>query len=143
MSPTVSIVMPCFNGAQWLGESIESVLSQDEVEIEVIVVNDGSGDNSGDLVNRYTRVDNRVRLIEQPRSGVSRARNIGTARARGQFLQYLDVDDVLEPATIAARVNALRSSNSDIACCRWQWWERDPMARFKAVQLSAVDSVRI
>ena len=86
MSPAVSIVILCFNGERWLPESIESVLSQGEVDFEIIVVNNGSDDDSSGLVKHYAKADPRVRLIVQPRSGVSRARNkVRRARADGSY----------------------------------------------------------
>ena len=93
VAPGISVVMPCYMQAQFLGEAIESVLGQAE-ESEIIVVNDGSPDDTTRVARRY---EGRVRLIEQENRGLAAARNRGFASARGDLFIPLDADDRLAP----------------------------------------------
>jgi glycosyltransferase involved in cell wall biosynthesis len=120
-SALVSVVIPCRNAAAWLSETLESVLTQERVDLEVIVVDDGSDDES---VRIARAAGPRVTVIAQAPLGVSAARNAGTRAARGAFLQYLDADDVLTPGTLAARVTLLDDSGADVALAPWTRWER-------------------
>lgn len=90
----VSIVIPCYNYAKFVGEAIESALRQKEKPAEIIVVNDGSTDGSLEIIRRYA---DKVRIIDQPNSGVAAARNNGIRAATQPFIVTLDADDVLEP----------------------------------------------
>jgi glycosyltransferase involved in cell wall biosynthesis len=120
--PTVSVVIPCRNAQAWVAETISSVVSQADLTIELIVVDDGSDDRSAEIATEAA--GGRLTLIRQPPSGVSRARNVGTAAASAPYLQYLDADDMLMPGTLAARVAALDASQADVAYCDWQRWQR-------------------
>jgi len=120
--PQVSVVIPCHNAERWVAETVASVVSQTGVSFELIVVDDGSDDRSAELASA-TAAGN-VTLIRQAASGVSRARNAGTAAASAPFVQYLDADDVLLPGTLAARVAVLDESHADVAYCDWQRWQR-------------------
>jgi glycosyltransferase involved in cell wall biosynthesis len=113
----VSVVIPCFNAARWIGETLESVMQQRLPDLEVIVVDDGSTDASADLVARDF---SSARLVRVPNGGASRARNLGTALASGGFIQYLDADDLLAPGKLEAQLGALVSSGADVAYGDWQ-----------------------
>jgi glycosyltransferase involved in cell wall biosynthesis len=101
----VSIIIPCRNGAAWLGEAIESCLGQTWRNLQVIVVDNGSSDASLDLARRYQ--SRAVAVFECARQGASAARNIGLAQARGDFIQFLDADDVLDADKIRLQVERL------------------------------------
>src|SRR5262245_3491041 len=117
----VSVIIPCWNSARWIVETLESVLDQQGVLTEVIVVDDGSDDETVNLVERHGR--GRARVVRQERGGVSRARNTGTAASSGAFVQYLDSDDVLARTdTLAARTAALEATGADVAYCDWVEW---------------------
>jgi glycosyltransferase involved in cell wall biosynthesis len=93
----VSVVIPAYNAAQYLGEALESCLAQTYPAVETIVVDDGSTDETAQVVTRYPQ----VRYFRQPNGGVSRARNCGVRHANGEFIQFLDADDILLPAKVA------------------------------------------
>jgi GT2 family glycosyltransferase len=118
---TVSVVIPCFNAARWIGETLESVFEQGLAECEVIVVDDGSTDDSAQVVSESFRS---VRLVRTANGGASRARNIGTRVARGNFIQYLDADDVLARGKLQTQLHALTDSNADVAY--GDWCAQDP-----------------
>ena len=102
-NPLVSVVIPCFNQAGYLGEAIESVLNQTYERIEVIVVNDGSTDDTTEVAASYPE----VALIVQENQGLSAARNRGLGNARGEMLLFLDADDRLLPGALSAGVACL------------------------------------
>ena len=103
IKPLVSVVIPVFNGEQYLAATIESVLAQTYHPLEVIVVDDGSTDGSADIVKRYQE----VRYFHQPNRGVAAARNVGISRARGEFIAPLDQDDVWYPDAVEVMADAL------------------------------------
>ncbi|MCL2811505.1 MAG: glycosyltransferase [Clostridia bacterium] len=101
--PLISVVMPCYNAAPYLEEAVGSVCAQalpDGVEIEVIVVNDGSTDQSGELLAALAAQDPCLRLITQANAGVSAARNAGLDAACGEFVAFVDADDILLPGAL-------------------------------------------
>jgi glycosyltransferase involved in cell wall biosynthesis len=101
MNPVVSIAIPCFNSARWLGQAIESALAQTWPEKEVIVVDDGSTDGSADVARQF---GDRIQLIVTENRGGNRARNSAWQAARGEWVQFLDADDYLEPEKIARQL---------------------------------------
>jgi glycosyltransferase involved in cell wall biosynthesis len=96
----VSVVIPVFNTAPYLDACLESVLGQEEKEIEVICVDDGSTDRSADVLARWSRRDPRIHVISQRNAGQGAARNRGTEKATGDYLLFVDSDDVLMPSAI-------------------------------------------
>ncbi|SRR6266487_4077808 len=118
----ISVVVPCYNAHRWIAETLLSVVAQRDVDLEVVLIDDGSTDGSYDSIAAGA-TDVPVQIIHQPHAGASQARNVGTRFATGQFLQYLDADDLLEPGTLSARAHALQTSGADIAYCDWQRWE--------------------
>lgn len=113
----VSVIIPCYNAKRFLAETLQSVFLQSYPHTEIIVVDDGSSDGTAELIYGYA---DRVRAEFGPNCGASAARNRGTALARGEFIQYLDADDLLTPDAVAQRVAALQQTGSDVAYSDWQ-----------------------
>lgn len=124
----VSVVIPCHNAAAWIGETLESVASQRDVTSEVILVDDGSTDASVRVAESVA--GRSLRVIRQEQQGVGAARNAGTRAAQGEFIQYLDADDVLAAGAIRARMTALASSGADVAYSDWVRLEHQPDGTF-------------
>jgi len=120
---TVSVIIPCLNAARWLRQTLASVAEQDGVDLEVIVVDDGSSDGSAELVAREFPW---VRLIRTEHGGPSRARNLGTRLAQGAFIQYLDADDLLAAGKLQAQLRALDETDADVAYGAWRELEARP-----------------
>ena len=114
---TVSVIIPCFNYGQWLPEAIESALSQTHEPHEVIVVNDGSTDNTGEVVRRFPG----VKYIYQENKGTPAARNLGIKLAKGEWILPLDADDTLEPTFIE---RCLKEKTDIISCSMHMFGEK-------------------
>lgn len=112
--PLVSVIIPTFNRAATISAAIESVFQQTYREIEVIVVDDGSTDETPEVLRRF---EDRVRVFRQPNAGPSSARNRGIAAARGSLLAFLDSDDVWLPEKIEWQVELFVHANNRISCC--------------------------
>lgn len=115
--PLVSIIMPCYNGEEFLAEAIGSVLGQTFQDFELIVVDDGSTDGSAGILAGY---GDRVRVIRQANGGVSAARNVGIEAAHGEFIAFLDSDDYWEPEFLDEMVKGMADARTAIAYCGWQ-----------------------
>lgn len=115
----VSVVIPCYNVAPWIAQTIESVRAQHHREIELIVVNDGSTDGTGALLDRLSE-QVPMRLVHQHNRGQTAALNRGLAEASGDYVQYLDGDDLLHPAKIEAQLARMEGAGPRaVASCRW------------------------
>lgn len=100
----VSIIIPCYNNARYIGQTLRSALAQSYPNVEIIVIDDGSTDKSIHKIRPYT---DRITLIRQPNRGAPAARNHGIRIAKGKFIKFLDADDILLPDTIAIQVNQM------------------------------------
>src|SRR4051812_35758314 len=103
--PTVSVLIPCFNAAKYVGETLECVFRQTWPQIEVIVVNDGSTDESVAEIRRWR--DPRLILLDGPNRGAAAARNGAFRRSTGDFIQYLDADDLIDANKIEQQMRRL------------------------------------
>lgn len=111
----VSIIIPCWNQAQYLPEAIESALNQTYEDIEVLVINDGSPDNTLEVASKYP-----VKIINQVNKGLASARNAGIINMRGQYLLPLDADDILLPDCVKELVRVAKATNADIIAPSFQ-----------------------
>ncbi len=124
----ISIIIPSHNAEAWIAETLASVFTQ-SVPLEVIVVDDGSTDRSASIAEQ---APGPVRLIRQSAQGASAARNAGTAAASGEYIQYLDADDVLEPRTLGERLALMEQTGADVVLTPWMRWERQPTGLFES-----------
>ena len=111
--PVLSVVVPSYNVEAYIGECLDSLLSQTLANLEVIVVDDGSTDATSDIVERYARSDHRVVTLRQTNSGQGIARNRGVEVARGEFLAFIDADDTVPPRAFAYMLATLQKTGSD------------------------------
>lgn len=97
MNPTVSIIVPVYNMEQYLERCVDSILSQTYKDFEIILVDDGSTDNSGIICDDYAEKDQRIKVIHKKNGGISSARNAGIKLSKGQWLLFIDSDDCVKP----------------------------------------------
>ena len=109
--PFFSVALPIYNTAKWLGDCLESILNQDFADFEIICVNDGSTDNSAEILSVYKTQDKRIKVINKPNGGVSSARNCAINSCCGKYLYFLDSDDVMLPQALSTAYSHIVSSN--------------------------------
>lgn len=114
MPPTVTIIVPIYNAEKHLPRCIDSILSQEYTDFELLLVNDGSTDSSGDICDGYAEKDSRIQVIHKENTGVSDSRNLAIDRARGTYLQFLDSDDWITPDATKLFVGAAEEHRCDL-----------------------------
>lgn len=118
MEPLVSIVFPVYNVYPYIRESIDSIIGQTYKNLEIIIVDDGSSDGSSDICEEYAAKDPRIRFIRQANKGVSAARNVGLDEFTGDYLAFLDSDDVFEKEFVEKAVASIISEDVDMVVCK-------------------------
>ncbi|MBB3595802.1 glycosyltransferase involved in cell wall biosynthesis [Rhizobium sp. BK529] len=113
--PLVSVVIPAFNASTFIERTLRSATRQTYPALEIIVVDDGSTDDTADLVKQSAMIDPRIRLLRTPNRGVSAARNTGIEASSGQFVAFLDADDLWHPTKIEKQIDALNGLSSQWA----------------------------
>ena len=114
-NPKLSVIMPVYNTEKYLSDCLDSILSQDITDIECICIDDGSSDNSLEVLRRYCEKDARVRIISQVNSGVSTARNVAIGLASGQYISFIDSDDkYANEKSLSSLYNAAMSNNAEM-----------------------------
>lgn len=117
MSEIVSVIVPVYNVEQYLRRSVDSILAQTYQNIEVILVDDGSTDDSGKICDEYAARDSRIIVIHQENRGVSAARNAGLDRCSGEYVSFVDPDDWIEKDMFRDMLRAIEEQNADLAVC--------------------------
>jgi glycosyltransferase involved in cell wall biosynthesis len=115
--PQVSVLVPCYNAEKYIGETLESILRQTWSNVEIVVVDDGSEDGSVATVRQLS--GKRVRLIRQANAGAAAARNVAFAASHGDFVQFLDADDIIDPDKIELQMIRLADYPRCVASAEW------------------------
>lgn len=115
----VSIIVPIYHAQEYLPECIDSILSQTYTDLELLLIDDGSTDSSGEICDRYAARDSRVRVWHIENNGVSNARNVGLQHARGEFIAFCDADDIYLEDYLACMVAAAEREVADIVICSY------------------------
>ena len=110
-NPLVSVIIPVYNAENFIEQTIQSVLNQTIQDFEIIVLNDGSKDNSGAVIQALQKQDNRIIYISKSNSGVSDTRNKGIEKAKGKYLAFLDADDIWKKDNLEKKLAGLDSTN--------------------------------
>jgi len=118
----VSVVIPNYNYANYVCNAVDSVLEQDYDQIEIIVVDDGSTDNSVEVLKKY---GSQITLIQSSNSGAPTARNVGLNRAQGSYIAYLDADDYWHPSKVSKQIALMKSSNANLVYCQMKILDTD------------------
>lgn len=113
----LSVIIPVFNKELYIDACINSILNQSFKSFELILVNDGSTDRSGARCSYYAALDDRIKVIEQTNAGVSSARNVGLAMAKGSYIGFVDSDDTIEPDMYSLLIANAIKTNADISVC--------------------------
>jgi len=119
MKPKISIIVPIYNVENYLGRCLDSLLTQDYEDFEVIAINDGSTDNSLTILQEYAKNDPRIYILNKENNGVSLARNDGLLKAKGEFIGFVDPDDWIEPQMYKDMLKVAEEDNIDIVMCSY------------------------
>lgn len=122
--PLVSVLIPCYNAERWVAETLDSAFAQTWPNLEFVLVNDGSTDDTRTVLERYE--PRGLKVIHQPNCGQTAALNRCLEEARGDFIQYLDADDLMAPDKIAIQMDRLLGTNNCIASAEWTRFSVDP-----------------
>lgn len=129
MDELVSVIVPAYNASSTVVETLESVRVQTHPQFEIIVIDDGSTDDTAAIVESFTRGDRRIRLVRRPNGGLPSARNAGIAIARGAFIAEVDADDLWQPDKLAAEVAAMRRLGTSVGMVYCWGWRIDERSR--------------
>ncbi len=117
MNELVSIIVPVYNVEKYIKKCVDSLITQTYSNLEIILVNDGSPDNSGKICDEYAQSDSRIKVIHKANGGLSDARNTGIDIAEGQYIFFLDSDDWIDCQCIEKLHNLIKTRDADIAMC--------------------------
>ena len=117
MNPSISIIIPVYNVESYLERCVDSVLAQTFEDFEVILVNDGSTDNSPEICDEYLTVDNRIKIIHKDNGGLSSARNSGLDIAKGRYIMFVDSDDWIERNMCQLLYDRIVNTECEMICC--------------------------
>lgn len=129
----VSIIVPVYNTEKFLNRCIESLINQTYKNIEIILVNDGSTDNSGEICDKYAKQDSRVKVFHKANEGVSVARNYGISKSNGDWIQFVDSDDYLDSVAIEELLNCI-AENAVNTCIYSMAFEKNGSCSFLQVE---------
>ena len=129
MDKTISIIVPVYMAENWLNKCLDSIINQTYKNLEIILINDGSTDLSGDICNNYAKIDSRITVIHKKNEGTSIARNLGIKKSTGQFIQFVDSDDWLELDMCEKLINKIQEDNSDLVLCGLNIYENGKIIR--------------
>lgn len=115
----VSIIVPVYNSEKYIARCVDSILAQTYQEFELLLIDDGSKDNSVVLCDQYASADDRVRVIHKENSGVAATRNVGIQEARGDYISFVDSDDYIKPDMLEKLVKKATAYKSDIVMCNY------------------------
>lgn len=145
MNPLLSIIIPCYNTGKYIERCLKSVLSQNYKNIEVIVIDDGSVDNTSDIIRAISEQDKRLRYIYKNNSGVSDTRNRGLEVAKGDYITFVDSDDTVEPQIYEVLLAYLLDYSADIAHCSYSRIQGDEIKKIgntgKVFEMNTKDSI--
>lgn len=115
--PLISVIVPVYNVEKYLGKCLDSILDQTFEDFEVLLIDDGSSDRSGEICRRYEEKDERVRYIQKENGGAGQARNYGVNLARGKYISFVDSDDYIDAHMLGVLYENITKSGADVASC--------------------------
>lgn len=122
----ISVIIPIFNSSSYIKRCLDCITGQSYPNLEIILINDGSTDNSLSLCKDYALKDDRIKIINQENRGVAEARNTGLKVSSGNYVAFIDIDDIVHPDYFSILMQAIQSGEYDMASCLYQsLWEQD------------------
>lgn len=125
MKPKISVILPVYNAEKYLRYTLDSVLGGSFSDFEIVAVNDGSQDSSLAILEEYRERDARVKVIDKPNTGVSDTRNVAIAAAEGDYIAFLDADDIYSPEYLERMYSAAEACGADVTVCSYVTFRGD------------------
>lgn len=146
MKDLISIIVPVYNVEEYLEKCIDSILNQTYKNLEIILIDDGSSDNSANICDQYEKKDSRVKVIHKKNSGMSDARNTGMKIANGEYIGFVDSDDYIKQDMIENLYNLLKKNKADISICAYELLDKNkkPSAKLngKIYSFNNIDAIQ-
>ena len=137
----ISVIIPVYNVSEYLPTCLDSVINQTYKNLEIICVNDGSPDNSAEILFEYAKKDSRIKIITQDNQGVSAARNNGLKQASGKYIYFLDSDDYIHPQMLERLYIAAEKENADFSCCKYKKvWKKEEIKTLQAKENVVIEN---
>ena len=127
----ISVIIPVYNAGKYLSECLDSILNQTKDKIEIVIVNDGSADESANIIERYAANHKNIKAIAQENSGVGRARAIGYQNARGKYIGWIDADDIAKPDMYEKLYALALKENADFVYCDYEFFPQKVATKSK------------
>ncbi|EKY29019.1 glycosyltransferase [Clostridium celatum] len=137
----ISIIIPVYNVQKYLNKCIESAINQTMKDIEILLINDGSTDKSGEICDYYAKSDSRIRVIHKENEGVSSARNIGLDLATGQWIAFLDSDDWIEENMYEILYENAIKQKVDICACNFEYFTKDNISLYNKDLMNGLEGI--
>ena len=126
--PNISVIVPVYNIQMYVSMCLDSILDQVYQDFELIIIDDGSSDQSGPICEQYAQRDSRIRLVHQKNGGLSAARNVGIELATGEYLTFIDGDDIVHPDYLEHLYRGIIQHNADICMCWFRKFDIEPVS---------------
>lgn len=137
----ISVIIPTYNRAKLLPQAIESVLNQTFQDFELIIVDDGSTDNTEEIVKNFQEKDKRIKYLKhQKNKGPSATRNTGIKNSQGKYIAFLDADDIWLPQKIEIQLNKIKETNVNVIFSNWYIWNPKNNTKIKAFDSNPIDA---
>ncbi len=137
-SSLVGIIVPVYNTSRFLSRCLDSITTQSYENLEIILIDDGSTDNSGAICDQYAGVDRRIHVVHQPNRGASSARNYGLKLSRGEYICFIDSDDTVAPDFVSTLLDAILTTGSDISSSRMEQVKKGAVAEKRVGEIRAL-----
>lgn len=132
--PAISIIVPVYKAERYLNRCLTSICNQIFSDLEIILIDDGSPDHSGEMCDQWEKRDSRIRVIHQKNAGAGAARNAGLAIARGDYIGFVDSDNWIAPLMYQQMYESIRNTNSEMAIVKWKMVKKNFTKKFQENQ---------
>lgn len=114
---SITVIITIYNASQYLRQCIDNILSQNFQDFELLLVNDGSTDSTGEICDEYAKKDKRIKVFHEQHKGVAHARQVGLDNAKGEYILYIDADDIIEPTMLVELYNTAKTTDAELVIC--------------------------
>ncbi|MCT4287903.1 hypothetical protein CMU71_15445 [Elizabethkingia anophelis] len=138
-NPLISVIVPVYRVEEFIHECVDSIIAQSFSNLEIILVNDGSPDRSGEICDEYAQKDKRIKVIHKANGGLSDARNMGLSVATGEFISFVDSDDIINPDFI--QILYTNIGDADLSFCLFKEFSDNEIITYNLVEIKSLDII--